>query len=262
LTKGIGGMKTFKQITLAVISIAAVSWPVTCLAQTYWPKQPVASMSAAGPAGLPIASILAVNGPLMMFDVSKASGPAGYISIPTGAAAIMDTGNGFIVVKASKPCKIVQVVVEGDRAAAAVIDVDPTPIVPVTPPPTPTPTPLPVDPTPTPVGPTPVIPHADQVWVILIHDPTTDTPATTAGVSDMAFWQSLQASGNGQSVVGPTGPIAAMFPESVKRWGVPVAVVVDFTTHILLADQKYTDNANLQALVDQITGSKPARPFY
>lgn len=227
---------------------------------------PTASMQAAGTA--PIASIAPVTGQWFVYDVTKASGPGTYLTIPDGAATVIDSNNGFIFVSAKTKCILVQIVQGTDlvtfRAEATEIDpgVTPVPVIPPTPTPNPPvpvppvvpPTPSPPVPTPTPPVPSPA-PHAETVWVIVVYD-SANIPA---GVKDQSFWESLRMTGTGTNLYPSTDPRVTPYAQQLKDVGsLPCYILLDGTSYAPLAAKAYTTNQDVQAEINTITG-KPSK---
>lgn len=263
-------MKYFYKISLALMVLVVGAAPNYPAKPQYYPQpeQPMASMHAAGTA--PIASIAPVTGQWFVYDVTKASGPGTYLTIPDGAATVIDSNNGFIFVSAKTKCILVQIVQGTDlvtfRAEATEIDpgVTPVPVIPPTPtpnPPTPVPpvvppTPSPPAPTPTPTPPVPSpAPHAETVWVIVVYDPAN----IPAGVKDQSFWESLRMTGTGTNLYPSTDPRVTPYAQQLKDVGsLPCYILLDGTSYAPLAAKAYTTNQDVQAEINTITG-KPSK---
>jgi hypothetical protein len=215
----------------------------------------------------PTASISAVDGPLTVYDVHGASGGTPqYIVDPPGSATVMDSGNGWILVKgiSTKPYVIVQVVISGEKVATAALLVEPQPPIPGPVDPTP---PTPVDP-PKPIPPGPVTPPANsgKFSIIIVHDPATDSAAVKAGLGNDAnpasldFWASQRSVGRGVFVVTSASSWAAKnSPAIIKSGGPPCVIIMDSESKQPLAGDSYTgDNQAVLTLIDSLLPKPPS----
>ena len=106
-----------------------------------------------------------------------------------------------------------------------------------------------------PLPPAPVV-TVDSLWLVVVDDITTRTPATAALLTDLGYWQSLSKKGQKWSIVDVNNAQSAQYKTQItEAGGTPCLIILDASTRKELASVKLpSDKSGVDSIIKKWTG--------